>query len=92
MISRPQLVKADGHFVYLHENYIIGRSSSCHMKLDDRLASRQHAQLYTVQDFWHIKDMGSASGTFVNGQSIDIARLNPGDTITIGTTHLIFRA
>jgi pSer/pThr/pTyr-binding forkhead associated (FHA) protein len=92
MISRPQLVRADGRFVYLHENFVIGRGSSCHMKLEDRLASRQHARLYTVQDFWHIRDIGSASGTFVNGQSIQLIRLNPGDTITIGSTNLIFRA
>jgi serine/threonine protein kinase len=37
---------------------------------------------------WAVKDLGSARGTRVNGQSIDSARIAAGDTITIGSRTL----
>ena len=40
-------------------------------------------------DFWLV-DLGSTNGTEVNGKRVDRARLEPGDTITIGQTQLRF--
>ncbi|MBI3817599.1 MAG: protein kinase [Planctomycetes bacterium] len=37
-----------------------------------------------------IQDLGSASGTFVNGRKITTSRLNSGDRIRIGTVELIY--
>jgi hypothetical protein len=38
---------------------------------------------------WFVQDLGSAAGTFVNGQRIQATRLNPGDQIQVGTSILV---
>src|SRR4051812_49512223 len=42
---------------------------------------------------WMLKDLGSANGTWINGQRIDrIANLKLGDQIRVGRTILVFGA
>jgi len=68
----------------------IGRSKECEIVLGDPSASRRHAEVrLEAGDFWLV-DLGSTNGTEVNGKRVDRARLEPGDTITIGQTQLRF--
>jgi hypothetical protein len=67
----------------------IGKVASSHLKLDDEAASRMHAMIeVTSPDEIYIIDLGSASGTFVNGQKSNKARLQSGDEISIGETRI----
>lgn len=52
--------------------------------------SRQHAELLVdgKSDAVTIKDLGSANGTFVNGERVTQAQLRPGDQITFDTISL----
>jgi len=81
----------NGRIVPLREEFIIGRSSTCSLRLTDRSVSRQHAQLRLSQGRWYLKDLGSAGGTYLNGTPVNVASLNNGDRIRIGTVEMEFR-
>jgi pSer/pThr/pTyr-binding forkhead associated (FHA) protein/subtilisin family serine protease len=69
----------------------LGRSRDNDIYLDDRLASRWHARIDVQQGAFVISDLGSANGTFVNGQRIQRQPLRNGDEIRIGDSRLYFR-
>ena len=72
---------------------VIGRSSSCHVVLDDALVSRRHAQIVVAEDSAMIEDFGSANGVFINGNRVAGSQaLNPGDHMQIGKQQFIVRA
>jgi pSer/pThr/pTyr-binding forkhead associated (FHA) protein len=63
---------------------LIGRRQDCDLCIPLSVASRKHCELNMDQNRLMIRDLGSRNGTFVNGQKIEEARLNPGDQIQIG--------
>jgi Protein of unknown function (DUF3662)/FHA domain len=69
----------------------IGRSRECDIRLADPNASRQHAELRQDGATYWIVDLGSTNGVEVNGTRTKRAKLEPGDTVTIGATRLEFR-
>ena len=69
----------------------IGRSRECDIRLADPNASRRHAELRQDGATYWIVDLDSTNGLEVNGTRTKRAKLEPGDTITIGATRLEFR-
>jgi FHA domain len=67
----------------------IGKVPSAHLKLDDETVSRTHAiiEVNGPGDV-SIIDLGSTKGTFVNGQKVNKAKLQTGDSIVIGETRI----
>lgn len=86
-----QGVLAGGSIAIPESGLIIGRSSSCSLKIPDPAVSRQHARLVMANGEWFIQDLGSSGGTIVNGQRITAAPVKPGDMIQIGTNIFVFR-
>lgn len=75
----------------LKPSLVIGRRSECDISVMDPLVSRQHAKVYQAEDRCQIQDMGSRNGTMVNGEYISQPReLDPGDTITVGASRVVF--
>ena len=69
----------------------IGRASDCTIPIKDRYLSRRHAELISLGDGWMLKDLGSANGTYLNGNRVEQdERLTPGDRIRLGDTELLF--
>jgi pSer/pThr/pTyr-binding forkhead associated (FHA) protein len=71
--------------------YVIGRSRTCHLIIDDDLVSRRHACLIFEEPIrLVIRDLGSRNGVFVNGKRIgvDARGLTDGDIFTIGSEEL----
>jgi serine phosphatase RsbU (regulator of sigma subunit) len=67
----------------------IGRSSRNDICISDPFASRLHAELRREGDQVLLVDMGSANGTYLNGQRVSgPARLQPGGRIRIGETEI----
>ncbi len=64
--------------------FLIGRSPSCQLSLDDPLVSRRHALLIVTANEVSTEDLGSRNGVLVNGQ-----RINGRHTLTIGDRILI---
>lgn len=69
----------------------IGRASDNDIVIADVLASRHHATLVSTPTGTEIRDNRSINGTFVNGSRVETARLDEGDTVTIGNVDLVFR-
>lgn len=67
--------------------FLVGRSSSCNLPLDDGLVSRRHARFLLNGDVLTVADLGSRNGTLLNGDAIgpDPVQLKEGDHITIGS-------
>ena len=59
--------------------------------VDDKEVSSTHCQIQNINESYHIFDMNSSNGTFVNNQRIVKARLQPGDVVTLGQTSWEFR-
>jgi len=82
-----------GHVFPIHGQAVIGREASNPVALDrDTTSSRRHAQITDSGGAYHIQDLGSANGTFVNGAKVTDSPLSPGDEISIGGTRFRFEA
>jgi signal transduction histidine kinase/pSer/pThr/pTyr-binding forkhead associated (FHA) protein len=68
----------------------VGRDSTSGIRLVDTEVSRRHAEFRLVNGAWYVADVGSANGTFVNGQPVKDAPLQPGDHVQIGQSVLVF--
>jgi hypothetical protein len=69
---------------------VIGRSRDCDIQLADANVSRRHAELRQEGTSYWIVDLGSTNGLEVNGKRVKRAKLRSGDTITLGSTELMF--
>ena len=67
----------------------IGRLSSAQLKLEDPSVARIHAVIELAGQEVSLIDMGSTSGTQVNGVKAHKVKLNHGDQITVGETTLM---
>jgi len=81
-----------GRTIRLEEDavYVIGRDPNAAIPVDDELASRQHARVRGKDGKFYLKDSGSSNGTLVNDERVDLAELQSGDKVSVGTTILSF--
>lgn len=69
----------------------VGRLSSSHLRFDDASVSRIHAVIEAAADgSFNLIDLGSASGTFVNGEKITKASIVHGDVLQFGNIVVNF--
>jgi tetratricopeptide (TPR) repeat protein len=74
-------------------NTTIGRLETCDLLLGDIKVSRHHAEINKQSASISITDLGSANGTFYNGQRLTAHRsqnLEDGDIIKIGDSEFVF--
>ncbi len=62
----------------------IGKLASSHLRIDDENVSRMHAVIEVNGDGVHVIDLGSATGTIVNGRKVNKTKLESGDTLELG--------
>jgi two-component system NtrC family sensor kinase len=68
---------------------LIGRDSR-QLPLTDNTASRRHCEILPINGEWLLRDLGSANGTYVNGQRVERqATLKIGDQVRVGRTLLV---
>jgi len=71
----------------------LGQSPECQIPLNDPTLSAFHAQLVRYDTGLYLRDLGSSSGTWVNGQCLfGPHALRDGDQIRIGQLELWFRS
>jgi hypothetical protein len=68
----------------------IGRLEEMNVRLNVYEVSRRHAEIQRGMDAWYVRDLGSKSGTFVNGSRLEAgkASLKPKDILRIGKINL----
>ena len=72
------------------EENMLGRDWECKIVLNDPQCSRMHACVTRGEDGWWIRDNNSSNGTFVNGQTINEARLVDGSEVRVGNSVFSF--
>jgi diguanylate cyclase (GGDEF)-like protein len=68
---------------------VIGRAQNASIRLNDDGISRRHARVAQSGADVVIEDLGSANGTFVNGDTVTRRVLQDGDKIRIGSTTIL---
>lgn len=70
---------------------LIGRGNLATLRLIDPHVSRTHCNLESFGEHWLIEDVGSTTGTHINGKRVEKHVLQEGDVILIGQTTLTFQ-
>src|SRR4051794_5995833 len=71
---------------------IVGRGEDCDIRILDNSISRRHARIERLTDGFHVLDMQSTNGTFVNDKASEEGNsimLKDGDYLRVG--NCIFR-
>lgn len=68
---------------------VIGRDPECDIRLDNSAVSRHHARIERQGEVYVLRDLGSANGTYVNGEAVVAWLLQPGDRIRISKFDLV---
>ena len=79
-------------FIIYRNPTTIGSAPECEIYLfkDTRVGPR-HAALHTIAGGFELEDLGSPTGTLVNGKAIRRTRLRNNDQIQIGMTTFLFQ-
>lgn len=68
---------------------VIGRDPEAAVTLADETVSRTHAVVRQDQGRFVVLDLGSRSGTRVDGEQVRGYKLTPGETVTLGSTEVV---
>jgi len=71
---------------------LVGRDPACHIVIPAARVSKKHLQCLVDKGVVTVRDLGSANGTFVNGQRITSCVLNHGDAVILGGYRVVFDA
>ena len=69
---------------------VLGRSKEADLQVTDPNVSRRHAELRQEGTSFWIVDLDSTNGLEVNGRRVKRAKLDPGDSFTVGSTEVTF--
>lgn len=68
----------------------IGRDMNCNIVFSNKRVSNNHAKIYKIGNEYHISDIGSTNGTYVNNRLIRDVILKKNDEIVIGKYTIEF--
>lgn len=74
------------------DNAVIGRQPDCDIAIPAEEISRHHAKLRVTPEGLLVEDMGSANGTFINGQRVQNGLLKPGEELRLDTVRFLLVA
>ena len=81
---------AGSRFLLDTDEVTAGRHPDSDIFLDDVTVSRRHAEFRRRPDGYHVADVGSLNGTYVNRDRIDEVLLQGGDEVQIGKFRLVY--
>src|SRR5947208_1113265 len=67
----------------------IGRHSENRVMVTDHMASRFHCIIGRSGEEYWVRDLNSSNGTHLNGKPVRSSPLEPGDTVSIGSTKIV---
>lgn len=72
---------------------MLGASAQCDVQIDEPGVSARHAEICLIDgNTLLLKDLESATGTLLNGESVTEIQLGAGDEIRIGTCRWMLQA
>lgn len=72
----------------MERSFSIGRNLTNQLPIDSELISDLHAKILQNENSFVLKDMGSRTGTYVNGEKITQANIACGDILRFGDVEL----
>jgi Domain of unknown function (DUF4388)/FHA domain len=93
-VSRLILVAADGNetsFPLIRDSYTLGRHRNNDIVITDPKVSSFHGRIDRNPDGFHIVDLKSRNGCWVNGKRLEDALLKTGDEIRVGAARLVYK-
>jgi PAS domain S-box-containing protein len=70
--------------------HVLGRGADAGFQINDHGVSRRHARISRAPEgSFHLSDLGSTNGTYLNGVRIASAELHEGDRVQIGTVTVL---
>lgn len=93
IISDPRIVlrgvggRYHGRSFTLERPRLVGRSVDADIRIDDSTFADRHARIDLQGDAIVLRDLGSASGSVVNGATVRDAVLKPGDQVVFDAHH-----
>lgn len=70
----------------------VGRLADNSLQIDDGSVSSRHVEIVPENGAYHLHDLGSTNGTFVNGEQVTDAVLRHGDEVRFGVVETVFHA
>lgn len=68
----------------------MGRLADNILQIDDESVSSHHAEIFFEGDKYHVHDLDSTNGTFVNDEQVSDAILQQGDEVRFGRVEAVF--
>jgi Domain of unknown function (DUF4388)/FHA domain len=94
-VSRLILVAPDGNetssFPLIRDSYTLGRHRNNDIVITDAKVSSFHGRIDRNPDGFHIVDLKSRNGCWVNGKRTEDALLKTGDEIRVGAAKLVYK-
>lgn len=82
--------KAGTKIAVKKDEFLIGRSQSCHLCAGSSSISRKHCAITRKDAKVFVKDLGSRNGTIINGEKItEEVELSSGDELSVGTLRML---
>ncbi|GMR14856.1 MAG: hypothetical protein BMS9Abin30_0466 [Gammaproteobacteria bacterium] len=77
----------------LGESFVLGSSADCEVQIEEPGVAARHAEITCIDGkSLLLKDLGSKTGTLLNGEPVHDAMLSPGDEIHIGSCRWMLQA
>lgn len=81
----------DGHRFEIHgDHFLIGRAADADLQVDREAVSRRHARLHLQDGVWHVTDLQSTNGTYVNDEPVETGPIRDGDALRVGIAVFTF--
>jgi pSer/pThr/pTyr-binding forkhead associated (FHA) protein len=93
-VSRLILVTPDGNetsFPLIRDSYTLGRHRNNDIVITDPKVSSFHGRIDRDSDGFHIVDLKSRNGCWVNGKRVENALLKTGEEIRVGAARLVYK-
>ncbi len=72
------------------DEIVVGRGSDCDIQIDRDSVSRRHARIFRTGTQWHVEDLDSTNGSYINDIPIQNSPLRDLDYVKIGSAIFKF--
>ena len=70
--------------------HVVGREDDCRVIMDHESISRRHAEIAVGAQGLAVRDLGSANGTFVDGERVEKSKIKAGVEVRFGEVTVRF--